>query len=102
MDFVVVVTFETKPGNHQQAFVLLDEYIDGFLRHQPGFIESRLNEREDETGYLHFARWKKESDFRAFAEKAQTHPLLGELRQLNSKANFYHVARHYVPGSLGE
>ena len=70
MDFIVVVTFETKPANHDEAFELLDKYIDEFLRIQPGFIESRLNEREDGDGYLHFARWEKEADFRAFADKA--------------------------------
>ena len=92
MDFVVVVTFETTPDNHAKALSLLDEYIAGFLSRQPGFIESRLNERADGHGYLHFARWQKEADFRAFAEKAADHPLLPEIRQLRSIG-------HVSPGS---
>ena len=75
MEFTVVVRFETTPDNHAEALRVLDKYIDGFLRMQPGFIESRLNEREDSGGYLHFARWENEADFRAFAEKAKSHPL---------------------------
>lgn len=95
VDFIVVVTFETLPEKHQEAFRLLDEYIDGFLRIQPGFIESRLNEREDGSGFLHFARWEKESDFRVFAAKAVDHPLLPAIRELDASANFYHASRHY-------
>ena len=71
MDFIVVVTFETTPDNHGEALQVLDEYIDNFLKIQPGFIDSKLNEREDRGGYLHFARWRNEADFRAFAEKAK-------------------------------
>lgn len=96
MDFVVVVTFETTSENHQKALRLLDEYIDGFLCIQPGFIESRLNERDDASDYLHFSRWKQESDFRAFAEKAKDHPLLPQIREFNASASFYQASRHYV------
>ena len=96
-DFVVVVTFRTTPDNHADALTLLDEYIDGFLRKQPGFIESRLNESNEGSGYLHYARWVREADFRAFAEKAQGHELLPEIRKLDASAEFYHVARHYLP-----
>lgn len=96
MDFIVAVTFETSPENHQKAARLLDEYIDSFLRVQPGFIESRLNERDDASGFLHFARWEQESDFRAFAEKAKDHPLLPQIREFNANASFYQASRHYV------
>lgn len=102
MEFVVVVIFETTPEQHDKTFRLLDEYIDGFLRLQPGFIESRLNEKQDGTGFLHYARWQQESDFRAFAGKAQEHPLLLEIRLLNASANFYSVARHYTAQPDGE
>jgi len=101
MDFIVVVTFETTPQKHDEAFRLLDEYINDFLRIQPGFIESRLNEREDGSGFLHFARWEKESYFRAFANKAKDHPLLPAIRQLDASANFYRATRHYV-GPAGD
>lgn len=97
VDFAVVVTFETTPDNHADARRLLDEYIDGFLRVQPGFIESRLNERADESGYLHFARWARESDFRVFADKAKDHPLLPAIREFNGNAVFYRAAEHYLP-----
>lgn len=101
MDFIVAVTFETTPENHQQALRLLDEYIDSFLRLQPGFIESRLNEREDGGGFLHFARWEQESDFRAFADKAREHPLLPAIREFNASASFYQASRHYVGPANG-
>jgi len=96
MDFIVVVTFQTTPDNHGEALQVLDEYIDGFLSIQPGFIESRLNEQEDGCGYLHFARWKNESDFRTFAKKAKNHPLLPKIRQFDASATFYQAARHYM------
>ena len=96
MDFIVVVTFNTTPDIHSEVYQSLDEYIDGFLRHQPGFIDSRLNEREDGDGYLHFARWQKESDFRAFANKAKDHPLSPAIRKLDASAAFYRTAKHYV------
>lgn len=96
MDFVVVVTFETNPDNHDEALELLDKYIDEFLRIQTGFIESRLNERDDSCGYLHFARWRTEADFRAFADKAKNHPLLPAIRQFNASATFYRASRRYI------
>ena len=95
MAFAVVVNFETTAENHGHALKLLDEYIETFLRVQPGFIESWLIESQDGGGYLHFARWRHESDFRAFAEKAQNHPLLPEIRSLNSKPSFYKPVKHY-------
>jgi len=97
MEFVVVVTFNTTLDIHSEVYQLLDEYIDSFLRHQPGFIDSRLNESEDGEGFLHFARWQKESDFRTFADKAKDHPLLPAIRKLDASAAFYHTAKHYVP-----
>ena len=96
MEFTVVVRFETTPDNHAEALQVLDEYIDGFLKMQPGFIESRLNEREDRGGYLHFARWENETDFRAFAEKAKSHPLLPKIRQFDASANFYRTVRYHT------
>jgi heme-degrading monooxygenase HmoA len=96
MDFIVVVTFETTPDKHVEALQVLDEYIDRFLSIQPGFIESSLNEREDGHGYLHFARWENEADFRAFAEKAKNHPLLPKIRQFDASASFYQAVRHYT------
>jgi heme-degrading monooxygenase HmoA len=96
MDFIVVVTFETTPDKHGEAFQVLNEYIDSFLSIQPGFIDSRLNEREDRGGYLHFARWRNESDFRAFAEKAKNHPLRPKIRQFDASATFYQAVRHYT------
>ena len=96
-DFLVSVTFKTTPENHAAALELLDRYIDGFLRHQPGFIESRLNELTEGTGYLHVARWQAESDFRAFAAKAQDHELLPEIRKLDASPAFYQVIRTYTP-----
>ena len=97
MTFVVVVDFETTSTNHGHALELLDEYIDTFLRVQPGFIESWLSEKQIDRGYLHFARWRHESDFRAFAEKAQKHPLLTKIKSLNSSPSFYKPIRYYEP-----
>lgn len=97
MGFIVVVTFETTQHNHAEAARLLNEYIDGFLCEQPGFIESWLNERDDASGYLHFARWQKESDFRDFADKAKDHPLLPAIREFNGSAAFYRDIQHYQP-----
>ena len=51
MTFVVVVDFETTSTNHGHALELLDEYIDTFLRVQPGFIESWLSEKQIDRGY---------------------------------------------------
>ena len=96
MDFIVVVTFATTLDNHGEALQVLDEYIDTFLSIQPGFIDSRLNEQEDCGGYLHFARWRKESDFRAFAEKAKNHSLLPKIRQFDPSATFYRTVGHYT------
>ncbi len=98
-EFFVVVTFETSPDNHGEALRLLDEYVGGFLATQPGFIESRLVERQEGSGFLHFARWQQESDFRAFAELAKDHPLLPEIRQFNPSAHFYLGQRAYASAS---
>ncbi|NQV63993.1 MAG: hypothetical protein HQ497_01390 [SAR86 cluster bacterium] len=97
MGYVVVVTFDTSADNHVSAKHLLNEYIEGFLCQQDGFIESWLNEREDNGGYLHFARWEKESNFRAFAAKAKDHPLLPAIREFNGSAVFYNDVGHYRP-----
>ena len=96
-DFVVLVLFDTSPEQHSEVLALLHRYINEFLKLQPGFIESRLNEKLDGSGYMHFARWQTESAFRAFADKAQSHPLLPEIRKIDASASFYQVARYYAP-----
>ena len=94
-DFIVVVTFETTQDNHTQAREVIDEYIRDFLSQQPGFIESRLHEQRQDTGLLHYARWKTEADFRAFAEIAASHPALPQIRKFSPNANFYDVWAQY-------
>ena len=83
------VAFDTTSADHEATGKLLQSYIGDFLQYQPGFIESWLQERVDETGFLHFARWRQEADFRAFAALAQTHPDLPALRALKPVPGFY-------------
>ena len=94
-EFIVVVTFETNAGNHLKARTQINDYIKDFLSLQPGFIESRLHEAREGTGLLHYARWQSESDFKAFAEKAKTHPALPAIREYTPNANFYDVWAQY-------
>jgi heme-degrading monooxygenase HmoA len=94
-DFIVVVTFETDQQNHAEAKELIGAYIKDFLSQQPGFIESKLHENRKATGLLHYARWKREADFRAFAEIASAHPALSALRKFKPNANFYDVWATY-------
>lgn len=87
--FVVVVSFDTTPENHEEARALIGSYVRDFLSQQPGFLESWLNEKKEGTGLLHFARWREEADFRAFAEIASGHPDLPKMREFQPSANFY-------------
>ena len=95
--FIVVVSFETTEANHASARSLIDSYVGDFLSKQPGFIESWLTEKTEGPGLLHFARWKSEADFRAFAEKAQSHPDLDQIRAFSPSAGFYHPVARYSP-----
>jgi len=96
--FTVVVAFETTPDNHDQAVALIGNYVGDFLSRQPGFIESWLNEKTEGSGLLHYARWQREEDFRAFAEKAQGHPDLPAIREFTPSATFYRSIRQFKGG----
>ena len=95
VSFTVVVTFETDQENHAEARELIGAYIKNFLSQQPGFIESKLHQKREGTGLLHYARWQAEADFRAFAKIASAHPALPALRKFKPDANFYDVWAAY-------
>jgi len=93
--FIVVVRFETNTEDHDSARALIDSYIGDFLALQPGFIEIWLTEGADGAGLLHFARWQREEDFRAFAEKARSHPDLDKIRAFSPSPAFYRPVARY-------
>ena len=61
-------------------------------------LESWLNEKTEGSGLLHYARWQREEDFRAFAEKAQGHPDLPAIREFTPSATFYRSIRQFKGG----
>lgn len=94
--FVVIVDFQSAPSELQQSLRLLSDYIGSFLNTHAGFLESFL-QHDDNGAIVHVARWRSEADFRAFAEAAQNHPDLLELRKLNPKARFLTGSHHFLP-----
>lgn len=99
--FVVVVRFSTEPAEQPRALEEISAYIDTFLRLQPGFLGSFLQRDDDGREVLHFARWRAEADFRAFAAAAQQHPALPALRRYQPAAQFYRGVSRFDPEVRG-
>ncbi|MCR9277735.1 MAG: antibiotic biosynthesis monooxygenase [Pseudomonadaceae bacterium] len=94
--FVVIVEFKCMPSELEASLALLRRYIGSFLNTHAGFIESFL-QHDSDGNIVHVARWQSESDFRAFAVAAQTHPDLPELRKLAPSARFFQYSDHFLP-----
>ena len=94
-DYTVIVNFETDPIEQDQALELIGNYIGSYLSQQPGFIKSRLHRSIDGKQIVHYAQWQSEEDFRAFAEKAASHPDLPGIRKYKPAANFFKVWNQY-------
>lgn len=96
--FIVIVNFQSEPSELDASLTLLSSYIGSFLNTHKGFIESFLQHDEDGS-IVHVARWQTEAHFRGFAEAAQTHPDLPELRKLNPSARFFTGSHHFLPSA---
>ncbi|OUS29301.1 hypothetical protein A9Q99_09330 [Gammaproteobacteria bacterium 45_16_T64] len=89
--FVVLVNFTTTPQTQKQALISIRRYIKEFLSQQPGFISATLHEALDGLTIVNYAHWESAADFKAFAQKAKSHPDLSELLTYKPTPNFYRV-----------
>lgn len=96
--FVVIVDFQSEPDQLPHSLSLLSRYVGSFLNTHDGFIESFL-QHDDNGNIVHVARWQSERHFRGFADAAQNHPDLAELRALNPRARFLKGHEHFLPNS---
>ena len=94
---IVIVSFQTEPENQQVALEAIGGYIDSFLSQQPGFIESYLHAGVDDSSIVHYAKWRRESDFKAAGVKARVHPDLPALMAYQPSGKGYNVWRTYTP-----
>lgn len=94
-EFTVIVDFETGPDEQAEALEKIGDYIGSFLSQQRGFIHSRLHRSTDGKRIVHYAQWQSEEHFRAFAERAASHPDLPAIRQYKPNAGFFEVWKQY-------
>ena len=94
-EHIVIVTFETTPGNQSEALERIGAYIETFLSRQPGFLGSQLHRGLDGTSLVHYARWRSEADFQAAGVKAREHPDLPGLMQYKPAGRGYAVWQSY-------
>jgi quinol monooxygenase YgiN len=72
----VITTFDTSPGTCEDLLDLLKETVEGFIRHQPGFVSSTLHVNEAHTRVANYSRWERREDFLSMLRSA-------EMRQRN-------------------
>jgi heme-degrading monooxygenase HmoA len=93
--FTVIVNFETMPDEQSRALELIGSYVGTFLSQQPGFISGRLHGSIDGKRIVNYAQWESEGHFKAFADKASSHPDLPEIRKYKPEAGFFEVWKQY-------
>ena len=93
--FTVIVNFKVEPETQAEALEKIGHYIETFLSQQPGFVQSRLHKSIDGMRIVNYAQWESEEYFRAFAEKAVSHPDLSTLREYKPEAGFFEVWKQY-------
>ena len=94
-EHIVIVNFETEPGQQAEALEKIGAYVASFLSQQPGFIASTLHEGLDGASIVHYARWQSEADFKAAGEKARAHPDLPALMAYKPSAGSYRAWRSF-------
>jgi quinol monooxygenase YgiN len=72
----VITTFETSPGACEDLLDLLRETLDGFVRHQPGFVAAALHVNDAQTRIANYSQWRRREDFLAMLRS-------GEMRRRN-------------------
>lgn len=93
--FAVIVRFDTEPEEQHRALAEIGDYVADFLSRQPGFVQSALHRPVEGRGLVHYALWRREADFRAFADKARGHPALPALRRFRPSAETFEVVRAF-------
>lgn len=94
--FTVIVRFATEPDEQHSALSEIGDYVADFLSRQPGFVRSALHRSADGRALVHYALWRREADFRAFADKARSHPALPGLRRYRPSAETFEVVREFT------
>lgn len=89
--FMVVVEFDTRPENQEQALAEIGDYVAQFLSRQDGFVRSFLSRSDDGAQLVHCALWRSEADFDAAGVKAREHPAMPRLRQYEPRGRRFRL-----------
>ncbi|MGP3699154.1 antibiotic biosynthesis monooxygenase family protein [Rhodobacter sp. NSM] len=61
----VITTFEMTPGTCGDLLDELRSAVDGFIRHQPGFISASIHVNDAQTRIANYSQWERREDFQA-------------------------------------
>ena len=89
--FTVIVTFTTTKENQSQALELIWNYIETFLTKQDGCISSTLHSSFDGKSITNYAQWETAEHFKAFSEKAKSHPDLPAILEFKPHPQFHKI-----------
>lgn len=77
---IVVVTVDP---DRQEAFLeRLEEMIETFTRHQPGFVSSAVHASEDGGMVVNYSQWSDEASFCAFRDHPEGERHIAELQEI--------------------
>lgn len=63
--FPVIVVFQVEPSQQRELLDSIVEYMEGYVKHQPGFISSSLHKSADGTRVVNYAQWENPEFFKA-------------------------------------
>ena len=63
--YPVIVVFQVEPTQQQELLSNIVEYMEGYVKHQPGFISSSLHKSVDGTRVINYAQWESPDFFQA-------------------------------------
>lgn len=75
---IETVSFKTKPGVSDEAFLAANDPVNRFLKAQPGFVGRQLSKQEDDQ-WLDHVEWASREQALAAAAKFPTEPSLADL-----------------------
>ncbi|MBT8154733.1 antibiotic biosynthesis monooxygenase [Epibacterium ulvae] len=61
----VITTFEVTPGTCQDLLDALEEALNAFISHQPGFVAAGLHVNDAQTRIANYSQWARREDFMA-------------------------------------
>jgi heme-degrading monooxygenase HmoA len=78
----VIVHFTVEPSRQAELADSIVNYLETYVKQQPGFISASLHKSLDGKRVVNYAQWQSQEDFQAFIKWSQAESLEPEIFQI--------------------